>query len=52
MNKLTIKQKKPATANLVISNGVQPLLLSCYLNMLVQVDEASFILNFLASLLT
>jgi hypothetical protein len=52
MNKPTIEQKKPTTADLVISDGAQPPLLSRYLDMLVQVDKASSILDFLASLLT
>jgi hypothetical protein len=52
MNKPTIKQKKPTTADPVISDSAQPPLSSRYLDMLMQVDETSSILNFLASLLT
>jgi hypothetical protein len=56
MNKPAIKQEKTTTAlgaaDLVIPNSAQPLQLSRYLDMLVQVDEALPIRDFLASLLT
>ena len=56
MNKPAVEQEKTTTAlgaaNLVIPNSVQPLQSSRYLDMLVQVDEAPPIRDFLASLLT
>jgi hypothetical protein len=56
MNKPAIEQEKPTTAlgaaDPVISDGAQPPLSSRYLDMLVQVDEAPPIRDFLASLLT
>jgi len=56
VNNLAIKQEKTTTAlgaaNLVISDSAQPLLSSCYLDMLVKVDKALFIHDFLAGLFT
>jgi hypothetical protein len=56
VNNPTIEQEKTTTAlraaDLVISNSAQPLLLSRYLDMLVKVDEAPFIRDFLAGLFT
>jgi hypothetical protein len=56
VNNPAIEQEKTTTAlgaaDLVISNSAQPLLLSRYLDMLVKVDEAPFIRDFLTSLFT
>jgi hypothetical protein len=50
VNNPAIEQEKPTTA--VISDGAQPPLSSRYLDMLVKVDEAPFIRDFLAGLFT
>jgi hypothetical protein len=56
VNNPAIEQEKTTTAlgaaDLVIFDGAQPLLLSRYLDMLVKVDEAPFIRDFLAGLFT
>jgi len=56
VNNHAIEQEKTTTAlgatDLVISNGAQPLLSSRYIDMLVKVNKAPFIRNFLASLFT
>ena len=56
MNKPAIEQENTTTAlgaaDPVISDGAQPSLSSRYLEMLVEVDQAPFIINFLAGLFT
>jgi hypothetical protein len=52
----TVEQEKAMTplgaANLVLSNSPQPLLSSRYIDMLVKVNQALFLRDFLASLFT
>jgi hypothetical protein len=56
MNKHTIEKEETATslgaADPVTSDGSQPSLSSCYLGMIVKVDETLFICNLLTSFFT